>query len=103
MHQYSDGHGTLWEQEGRPLQGKSPQCLVSVACSGSLSSCSIPGQDSLGGLELWVLLLNARLVNNKAPVIQDLTEEEHADLAYIIKTWLSLDGDSPFRDVSSQV
>lgn len=67
------------------------QCLVSVTCSDFLNSCSVPGLHSLRGLDFQPLLLNAKSINNKAPIIQGLIEEEHANVACITEIWQSPD------------
>lgn len=76
MHYSGDGHEVLWEPEDRPLQGKMPLMCYIRGCSSHLSSFPVPGQHTLRGLELQLLLVNAKSVNNNPLLIQDLIEEE---------------------------
>lgn len=69
------GIGRYGNQEADHYRGRHPRGLVSVACSRPLDS--IP--------QRLLLLLNARLVNNKPCLILHLMKE-HADLACITKT-----------------
>lgn len=63
----------------------------------SLSSLLVTGQHPLGSSVVWLLLVNTRLVNNRVPLIQNPIEEEQADLACIITTWVT-----PEREAQSQ-
>lgn len=57
------------------------------------------GQGTPGEDGFWLLLLNARSVNHKAPLICDLISEEQADLACVTETWLDLEGGIPLSEV----
>lgn len=50
-----------------------------------------------------LLVLNAKLVNTKAPLVHCLTEEEQANLACITETWVTPEGSCPLRDMFSHV
>lgn len=93
------GMGCYGNQRAGRYKGRCPQCVVSVMCSGPLSSFPVPGQHILGLPEVQLLLVNAWSVNNKA-LVQDLIEEQ-AVLACITETWLTLE--DPLRYVPNQV
>lgn len=58
------------------LQGSHPRCLVPVVDSSSLYLGLGPDQQSDRGPDFHLLLLNARLVNNKASLICNLISEK---------------------------
>ncbi|KAM3855847.1 uncharacterized protein M6D78_000899 [Vipera latastei] len=58
-----------------------------------------PGSEGVHPPMLRLVYLNARSVANKAHLVRDLVESEHADLACITETWLGPEGGVPLVDL----
>lgn len=67
--------------------GQKDCCLEMAPCSSFLISV-LKVELIFSGPGIWLLLLNARSIYNKASLIHDLNMDEKANLAYISENWM---------------